>query len=168
MPMSEYMRGLREALGPRLLEIPSVSILVFDARDRVLLVKHADAGAWTTPGGAVEPREVPADAAVREAWEETGLDVELLRVLGVYGGPEFTTTYRNGDAVSFAMTVFEGRPRGGRLCADGEETLEVAYFARDALSRIPLQPWVVRVVENALADRGATHFDAPTWRPPGR
>ncbi len=166
MPMSEYMRGLREAVGSRLLEIPSVSILVFDARDRVLLVKHAEVGAWTTPGGALEPHEVPADAAVREAWEETGLEVEILRVLAVYGGSEFATTYRNGDAVSFAMTVFEGRPVGGRLRADGEETLEVDYFGREALAGIPLQPWVRRVVENALADRCGTHFDAPTWRPP--
>lgn len=166
MPMSDYMRGLREAVGARLLEIPSVTVLVFDERDRVLLVRHAEAGAWTTPGGAVEPREVPADAAVREAWEETGLEVELLRLLGVYGGPEFSTTYRNGDAVSFAMAVFEGRPRGGRLRPDGVETLDVAYFAREELERIPLQSWVVRVVENALADRRTPHFDPPTWRPP--
>lgn len=168
MPMSEYMRGVREAVGSRLLEIPSVSILVFDARDRVLLVKHAEVDAWTTPGGALEPQERPADAAVREAWEETGLEVELLRVLAVYGGAEFTTTYRNGDAVSFAMTVFEGRPVGGRLRPDGEETLAVEYFGREALARIELQPWVRRVVENALADRHNTHFDAPTWRPPAR
>jgi len=168
MPMSEYMRGLREAVGTRLLEIPSVTVLIFDERDRVLLVEHAEAGAWTTPGGAVEPREVPADAALREVWEETGLEVELVRLLGVYGGPEFTTTYRNGDAVAFAMAVFEARPVGGRLRPDGDETLAVEYFPQEALDRIPLQSWVVRVVENALTDRRTPHFDPPTWRPPRR
>ena len=166
MPMSEYMRSLRARLGSRLLEIPSVSVLVFDDRDRVLLVDHAEAKAWTTPGGAVEPEEVLADAAVREAWEETGLHVELLRVLAVYAGPEFTTTYSNGDVVSFVMTVFEGRSLGGSLRPDGEETLDVAYFAREELADVPLQPWVRRVVENALDDRHATHFDPPSWRPP--
>jgi ADP-ribose pyrophosphatase YjhB (NUDIX family) len=167
MPMSDYMRSLRARVGSRLLEIPSVSVLVFDERDRVLLVKHAEVDAWTTPGGAVEPEEMLADAAVREAWEETGLHVELLRVLAVYAGPEFTTTYRNGDAVSFAMIVFEGRRLAGSLCADGKETLDVAYFAREELGDVPLQPWVRRVVENALDARHATHFDPPRWRPPG-
>src|SRR5690349_24934449 len=101
MPMSEYMRALRAKVGGQLLQIPSVTILTFDGAGRVLLVKHGDVHLWTTPGGAVDPLETPADAAIREMWEETGLDVELLRVLGVYGGVEFQTTYANGDVVSF-------------------------------------------------------------------
>jgi 8-oxo-dGTP pyrophosphatase MutT (NUDIX family) len=166
MPMSEYMRRVRSKVGSDLLEIPSVSVLVFDERDRALLIRHAEVDAWTTPGGAVEPRESPADAAVREAWEETGLHVELLRLLGVYGGPQFTTTYRNGDAVSFAMMVFEGRAIGGELRADGEEALELAWFSPEDLAAVPHQPWVLAVLRNALGDRGRAHFDPPRWQPP--
>lgn len=165
--MSDYMRNLRAKLGSQLLEIPSVSILVFDDRDRVLLVKHGDVNAWTTPGGAVDPEERLADAAVREMWEETGLHVELVGVLGVYGGPEFTTTYSNGDVVSFVMIVFEGRTLGGTLRPDGQETLDLAWFGRAELGGLRIQPWVRQVVENALDDRRRTHFDAPSWRPPG-
>ena len=96
MPMSPYVRRLRERLGPGLLELPSAGVVVFDERRRVLLVRHVE-GVWTTPGGAIEPLESPADAAVREAFEETGVEVELLRVLGVYGGPDFVVRYANGD-----------------------------------------------------------------------
>jgi len=169
MPMSDYMRDVRAAVGNTLLEIPSVSILHFDERDerdRVVLVKHSEVGVWTTPGGAVEPKELPADAAVREMWEETGLHVALTRVIGVYGGPEFTTTYRNGDAVSFLMVVFEADRIGGTLRPDGDETLDVAYFARDELGGIEMQPWVPRVLANAFESRARVHFDPARWRPP--
>ena len=70
MPMSDYMRNIRSKIGTELLEIPSVTVLNFDERDRVLLVYHADVQLWTTPGGAVEPHETPANAAVREMWEK--------------------------------------------------------------------------------------------------
>jgi len=170
MTISDYMRAVRSRVGNLQLEIPSVAILCFDEDDRLVLVRHAEDGRWTTPGGAVEPEEVPADAALREMWEETGLHVELLRVLGVYGGPEFTTTYRNGDAVSFMTSVFLARRIGGELRPDGHETLEVRRFARREVAELPLQPWAPRVVLRAFdeREREAAWFDPPSWRPPER
>ena len=100
MAMSEYMRSLRAAVGHRLLELPAVTILVRDDRGRVLLVRQSDPEIWSTPGGAIEPYEVPADAALREVWEETGLEVKLTRMVGAFGGPDFVTRYGNGDLVS--------------------------------------------------------------------
>ena len=75
--MSDYIRGLRDKIGTTVLEVPTASVLVFDDRQRVLLVRHVEGNDWTTPGGMVEPYETPADAAVRETWEETGLFVAL-------------------------------------------------------------------------------------------
>ena len=57
---------------------------VFDDDDRVLLLQRADDGTWGLPGGWVEPGESPAEAAVRETREETGLDVELAGLVDVY------------------------------------------------------------------------------------
>ncbi len=165
MPISDYMRGLRERIGHALVEIPSVAVLAFDEQQRVALVHHAEVDAWTLPGGAMEPCEVPADAAVREMWEETGLDVDLLRVIGVYGGSEFVTTYRNGDRVAFAMIVFEAKVRGGTLRPDGEETLDVGWFSRSEAEQLTVQPWVPRVLHNAFTDRERVHFDTARWRP---
>lgn len=72
MPMSEYVRALRAKIGTTVLEVPTVSVLTFDESERVLLVRHVEGNAWTTPGGMIEPYELPADAAVREMWEEPG------------------------------------------------------------------------------------------------
>ena len=165
MPISDYMRALRAKIGHQLVEIPSVAILAFDDQQRVALVYHSEVDVWTIPGGAIEPLEVPADAAAREMWEETGLDVDLLRVIGVYGGPEFTTTYKNGDRVGFAMIVFEAKIRGGELRPDGKETLDVRWFSRGELEDHPVQPWVPQVLANAYSDRERVHFEPSRWRP---
>ncbi len=165
MPMSPYMASIRAKIGMQLLEIPAVSVLTFDEQDRVLLVKHAEYGEWTVPGGAVEPEEVPAEAAVREMFEETGLFVRLEGVVGVYGGPEFTTAYANGDRVSFLIVVFRGTRLSGTPRPDFEETLEVGYFARSELAALDTQPWVREVVESGWRDPGQPYFAPPRWKP---
>ena len=72
MAMSAYMRKLRAHIGSARLLAPSVTGIVRGAEGRVLLVRQSDDKRWSTPGGAIEPDESPADAVVREVWEETG------------------------------------------------------------------------------------------------
>jgi len=99
--MSDHLRELRRRVGHEpVLQVPSVSVAVRDQAGRVLLARHSEGGAWVLPGGAIEPGESPADAAVREAWEETGLLVRLTALVGVFGGPDFIVQYRNGDRTS--------------------------------------------------------------------
>ena len=165
MPMSDYIRGLRGMIGTTVLEVPTVSVLTFDAQGRVLLVRHAEGGDWTTPGGMIEPYELPADAAVRETWEETGLHVELTRLIGVFGGPLCTSTYANGDRLSWVSTVFEGRRIGGALRPDGVETLEVRYFSADETQAIRCKPHVAMFLAAGRSRRDAAEFQPPTFRP---
>jgi 8-oxo-dGTP pyrophosphatase MutT (NUDIX family) len=166
MPMSEYMSRLRQKVGYDLLVVPSVTVIALDEQGRLLLVKHSDTHLWVAPGGSIEPFERPADAAVREMWEETGLLVELVRVLGVYGGPDFRIIYRNGDEVSYVMTVFEGRVAGGRLHPDLVETLEAAFFLRDELSSIQIAPWAQTVLADVFAGECRMGFQTATYKPP--
>lgn len=152
-------------VGTTVLEVPTVSVVAYDEADRVLLVQHAEGSDWTTPGGMIEPFELPADAAVREAWEETGLHVELTGLIGVFGGPLCTSTYANGDTLSWVASVFAAKPIGGTLRPDGEETLDVRWFARGDVRSVRCRPHVALFLEAAWASDRRGHFQPATWRP---
>jgi len=166
--MSDYMRHLRSMVGITVLEVPTVSVVAYDETDRVVLVRHAEGGDWTTPGGMIEPYEIPADAAVREAFEETGLYVELTGLIGVFGGPLCTSTYANGDSLSWISTVFAARPIGGTLRPDGEETLDVRWFSPDDVRQVRCKPHVAMLLDAAWAADRRGHFQQATWRPPAK
>lgn len=166
MSMSDYIRALRAKIGTTVLEVPTVSIVMFDALARVLLVRHSEGDDWTTPGGMVEPYETPADAAVRETWEETGLHVALTRIIGVFGGPLCRAVYRNGDRIAWVSTTFAAEVIGGELRPDGEETLEARYFERAEIARIRCKPHVQLILDAAYSEERDARFERPTWTPP--
>lgn len=59
--------------------------VIFDAYERVLLCLRRDLDIWNLPGGALESGELPDEAVVREVMEETGLEVAVDRLVGIYG-----------------------------------------------------------------------------------
>ena len=126
---------------------------------------HADRKVWVMPGGLVEPEEIPADAAVREAWEETGLVVELTGILGVYGGKELLVDYVNGDRASYVGTIFRGRIIGGQLRPDGHEILDLRYLSRTELHELPHAPWLDIALDAVYSQAVAADFQRSTWRP---
>lgn len=155
MPASKYVRGLRSLIGHRLLLLPSVCAVVRDPDGKVLLVKSADFGTWDPPGGGVEPEEAPQDAAVREVREETGLSVKPLRLVGVYGGPELSITYPNGDATSYVMSAYECRLVSGELAPELEEVSEARFFSEQEVVGLGVMPWVSKVLKDSAAARNA-------------
>lgn len=167
--MSDYVLRLREMVGPDvLLQLPSVSVAVRDGAGRLLMIRHAEGGRWLLPGGSIEPAELPADAALRETWEETGLSVRLTKLLGVFGGPEFVVSYREGERVSYVMTVFEAGLEGGEFAPDSKEVLEAEFFSLQSARRLDLAPWVAPVLA-AVSEPGSDGegFQIPSWSPPG-
>jgi ADP-ribose pyrophosphatase YjhB (NUDIX family) len=147
-PMGAYMAWLRSRVGTATILVPSVNAVVRDDEGRILLQRHAEGGDWGLPGGAVEPEEDPADALVREVWEETALEVELGRVLGAYGGPDATIHYDNGDVTSHVRIAYAATVSGGTLRPDGVEVLEARFMTAEERAQVPLP----RIVAQMLAD----------------
>ena len=162
MPISPYVRELRARVGTARLLLPSVSAHIFDESGRLLLVRQRDGDVWSTPGGSIEPDERPADAVVRETWEETGLVVTPRRLLAVYGGPEFVVRYPNGDEAQYVIVVFACEVIGGELRRDSEETLEARYFTQTEAERLRLSSWLRATLATVYAQKP---FDSPSWRP---
>ncbi|TMC71769.1 MAG: NUDIX domain-containing protein [Chloroflexi bacterium] len=105
-------------------------VVIFDERRRVLLCHRRDIDVWNLPGGGVEDGEAPWDAAVREAREEVGVEVEIVRLTGLYWKPERNDLVFN----------FEGRIKSG-IPTTSDEANEVGYFAVDEIpaNMSPLQ-----------------------------
>jgi 8-oxo-dGTP pyrophosphatase MutT (NUDIX family) len=135
--MSDYIRGLREKVGHDLLFWPAVAALIRDDEGRILLVQHVE-GRWQLPAGGVDPGERPAEAMQRECLEEAGVVVEPIRVVGVFGGPEYRVTYANGDRAAWVVTVFEASIRSGEPHPSDDETQAVGWFGPGELESLEL------------------------------
>ncbi len=168
MPISDHLAGLRDKVGHDLLMMPCAAGIVRDARGWLLLQRRSDNGLWSVPGGSLDPGEQPAQACVREVYEETGLVVRPAQVLSVETHP--MTTYPNGDVAQAVVTVFDCVVVGGELgCLDGE-SLELRFFAPDSL---PESAFVARFLPQVFeSGRASTAFGwDESWldvRRPGR
>jgi 8-oxo-dGTP pyrophosphatase MutT (NUDIX family) len=164
MPSSPYVLALRDRIGHELLMLQSVSVMLFD-EGRLMLAQHKDTGLWATVGGAIEPDETPADAVVRECWEETGLLVEPTEVLGVFGGPEFRILYPNSDVASYTVTVFEVRRIDGEPRPDGVEVVALRFVSRDEAAGLPMSVGTRVMIARAFERRLKPFFAPATWQP---
>lgn len=124
-----YIKWLRSKVGHEKIILTFAGGCVFNEKGEVLLQRRADSNKWGFPGGAIEIGETPQMAAVRELKEETGLDVEVGRLIGIY--TEFDMEYPNGDKAQSICVAFELTVVGGELSCDKDETLELKYFSLD-------------------------------------
>jgi ADP-ribose pyrophosphatase YjhB (NUDIX family) len=103
------------------------SAIIFDKNNKFLLTKRQDNGQWCLPGGAVEPGESVAEACEREVFEETGLHVQVKRLVGVYSHPDQLVVYQDGNKAFIVALHFEADVVGGELGLS-DETTDFGYF----------------------------------------
>lgn len=110
--------------------------------NKILLTQREDFETWILPSGGVEEGESLAQAAIRETKEETGLDVELTRLVGVYS--------RLGSFSPGYMVLFAARPIGGEIRCQPDETIAVEWFDFDQLPS-PLSAGHKRRIADAIS-----------------
>ncbi|MDH4153128.1 MAG: NUDIX domain-containing protein [Nitrospira sp.] len=166
MAIPEFIRGLRAKIGTALLHVPTVTVMAYDDQGRLLLVQDKPSGSWGAPGGIIDPHELPSDAAVREAWEEAGVYVELTQLLGVFAGERFSVVYPNGDQLSGVETVFGARVISGVPRADQEETSDAGFFDPSEIEGLPCYPHFLEIYRAVSRRPPHPYFKLATWCPP--
>lgn len=158
MGVTGYLARLRECVGHDLLLAPAAAACIRDVDGRILLLQRSDGDdLWGFPGGAIEPGERADEAVEREVYEEIGLKVEPMTLIGIYSSPEYAFAYPNGDQVQPVTVFFECRVVGGELCADMQEIIGARYFGPDD-ELPPMRLCCVAKAHDAFAFQGQAFF----------
>ena len=131
--------------------IPAASAIVADDQGRILVHRRSDNELWSIPGGRIEVGESVSEAVAREVREETGVEVEPVRLVGVYSDPRAVVAYDDGEVRQQFSICVECKPTGGHLSADSDESLEVRFIERAAIGDLPMSPQVRLRVSDYLA-----------------
>jgi len=126
---------------------------VVNDQGEILLVERADNGNWTIPGGAMEFGESLTQTAIREVKEETGYDIEVTGLVGIYTNPNRRIEYAsNGEVRQEFSVVYSGRPISGEPTLNDEAT-QVEWLSVDKLDELqmagPIRERISRYLEDA-------------------
>jgi mutator protein MutT len=147
--MKEYVKEMRKWIGQRPLMLCGTSVIIFNNEGQVLMLHRSDNDCWCFPGGAIELGEKVEEAAVREVFEETGLEVQGLKLFGVFSGEELYYQYPHGDEVYNIDVVYIADKYHGEIRISNEGK-DIRFFSIDSLPD-PISPPVKPVVEELKA-----------------
>lgn len=142
----------------------AVGAIVQNEADEILLVQRADSGVWLYPTGWADIGYSPAEVAVKEVSEETGIDCEVVQLLAVHDGLQ-----RRFTQIPLYSLVFHCRATGGSLQGHPLETSGVGWFSLDDLPRSVVGselwgPMARHAFSGAPVDVHFDHPRTPVWK----
>ena len=118
--------------------VPSANVVVVNDDGAILLIRRSDNDNWALPGGGMDLGESLPATGVRETAEETGIDVEITGLVGIYTDPRHVILYTsNNEARQEFSVVFTARPVGGTPTPSDEST-EVRWVAPTEVGTLPM------------------------------
>jgi ADP-ribose pyrophosphatase YjhB (NUDIX family) len=162
--IQEWMESIGEGVPGYVTPKVAVGAVVGNDKGEILLVQRADSKVWLYPTGWADIGYSPAEVAVKEVEEETGIHCEPVRVLSVVDGMRMGFT-----RFGMYMLVFHCRATGGELNGHPLETADVGWFAEDALPyrTAGADWWGPRAFAAIRGEIQETAFDLPrdpVWR----
>jgi len=137
--------------------VPAATVFVQDDVGRVLLVQRSDNGLWALPGGVMEVGETLAQCAEREVLEETGYQVKVVEVVGIYSNPKHIIEYDDGEVRQQFAISFRGVLVDGELAAS-DETPVTSWVITGDLDALPMHESSRLRVIHGLAGDGRTYL----------
>ncbi|KAB2331260.1 NUDIX hydrolase [Bacillus mesophilum] len=137
-----YISELRKQIGSRPIISVGATISVMNQNNEVLFQHRSDTLDWGLPGGSMELGETLEEVALRELAEETGLNANKLKLIGVFSGPRYYYQYPNGDETYNVISLFHAQHVTGRLVMNDGESLDLKFIGRDQLpNKIEKRAW---------------------------
>ncbi|GAA4183316.1 NUDIX domain-containing protein [Streptosporangium oxazolinicum] len=117
--------------------VVGVSAVVVDDEGRILMQRRTDNGLWALPGGGMDLTESVPQAAVREVREETGYDVEVTGMVGLYTDARHIIAYTDGEVRRQFNVCLTARVVGGALAVSDEST-DVRWVSREEIDTLSM------------------------------
>jgi ADP-ribose pyrophosphatase YjhB (NUDIX family) len=133
--------------------VPSVNVVVTNDAGEILMICRTDNDNWALPGGAIDLGESLTDAAARETKEETGIEIEITGLVGIYTNPRHVIEYTSdGEVRQEFSIVLTARPTGGTPTAS-DESSQVGWIAPDKIPDLRMHPSMRQRIEHHLKQR---------------
>ena len=130
--------------------VPSANVVVVNDDGAILLIRRSDNDNWALPGGGMDLGESLPATGVRETAEETGIDVEITGLVGIYTDPRHLILYTSNNEVRQEFSVvFTARPIGGAP-TPSEESTEVRWVLPAEIDSLPMDRSMRMRVEQYL------------------
>ena len=130
----DYVKYIRKKVGHDSINLTGVNVLIINENNQILLQKRGTFPyKWGLIGGITELGESLEDTAVREAKEETGLDINELTILGTTSGEDCFIEFPHGDKAFFITIGYVCKNYSGELSIDNFETKDLCFFSYNEL-----------------------------------
>ena len=129
--------------------VVAVAAIVRNESGHVLMIERTDNGLWAIPGGAQDIGETTREAAVREVYEETGIQTDVTGVVGIYSDPRHVIAYDDGEVRQEFSIVFHAVPIGGEL-RNSSESRRVHWIAPERIDDLDIQSSMRLRIEHGL------------------
>jgi ADP-ribose pyrophosphatase YjhB (NUDIX family) len=123
------------------------SAVVVNDEGRILLQRRSDSGSWALPGGAMDIGETFAQSVIREVKEETGFDVRIERIIGIYSDPGHVFAYDDGEVRQEFNICLTCTIVGGELAVSSEST-DVRFVALDEMADLTMHPSIRKRIDD--------------------
>jgi ADP-ribose pyrophosphatase YjhB (NUDIX family) len=117
--------------------IPAASAVATNSEGKILLQRRSDNTLWALPGGTMEIGESIAETIIREVKEESGLDVAIEELVGIYSNPKHVIAFSDGEVRQEFSICFACKIVGGVLHVSNESS-EVSFFTPEEIAHLPM------------------------------